>query len=401
MTALANKSQSSVEFINSVIFRKVDPYTDFQITKRSSKSKRSISSPFPDLQRIQSFILEDLGADKVHWSAHAYTPGRSVITCAEPHLGMKWGLKLDLEDFFSHVTSVRVESALNHHLEPDLAWMYSKLVTRDSTAVRDRLPAKYSRRVRRALTKPSAQEHRAPKWPYWKPFEALTRDTLMVLSRPQRKLGFLPQGAPTSGMVANIAFAGIDYKLTSLANRYELTYTRYSDDILFSSKIPNFSRARALAVLNEASQIIFEGGFTLNRAKTRMLTPGSRMQFLGLLVDGEQLRLPRERREAITGALRDVVKFSFADQEKRFLSGQPMRLARRPEKKESRAESYFAILNGYGSWLYGVDKALLEKLRNEFVFKSNAQALYLDPEDWQLVATVLKVWNPEFRNAIR
>lgn len=77
----------------------------------------------------------------------------------------------------------------------------------------------------------------------------------------------LPQGAPTSPIISNFICKKIDHSLIQLAKKYTLTYTRYADDISFSSHKKNINTKK---ILNEVEKIIKNNGFKVNKSKTRV-----------------------------------------------------------------------------------------------------------------------------------
>src|SRR5699024_11048139 len=99
-------------------------------------------------------------------------------------------------------------------------------------------------------------------------------------------------------MLANLAMRDIDEELQHLADSLNLVYTRYSDDIIFSTK-GKFSRAEASTVIKQASFILKRRGLFPNRAKTAVIHPGARKIVLGLLVDQEHPRLSRKFRDRL------------------------------------------------------------------------------------------------------
>lgn len=176
----------------------------------------------------------------------AYQRGVAVKDCAEVHTGARWLVKSDLRDFFGSIDERRV------------AKIFRMTKTDEATSV---MLAKLCTRV---------------------PFSAhLPRRTA---------LGLLPQGAPTSGMLANLVAHNLDLSLSRLAWTQQLRYTRYSDDITFSST-SEFSRAKGERVIRAARDHVARNNFVMNERKTRICPPGSRLTVMGLLVDTESVRL--------------------------------------------------------------------------------------------------------------
>jgi len=106
----------------------------------------------------------------------------------------------------------------------------------------------------------------------------------------------LPQGAPTSPTLANIAFSAMDTVLELLANEWGCTYTRYADDLAFSGE-----RFFTRGDINRVEKMLADSGFKTNYKKSRITGPGARQIVAGLVVNksGLPLRLNRMRWRAI------------------------------------------------------------------------------------------------------
>jgi hypothetical protein len=97
------------------------------------------------------------------------------------------------------------------------------------------------------------------------------------------KRNVLPQGAPTSPVITNIVCQKLDYLLTGVANRFGLVYSRYADDITFSS-MHNVYQPES-EFLKELHRIIAEQNFHIKESKTRLQKDGYRKEVTGLLVN--------------------------------------------------------------------------------------------------------------------
>lgn len=97
------------------------------------------------------------------------------------------------------------------------------------------------------------------------------------------KRNVLPQGAPTSPIITNIVCQKLDYLLTGVANRFGLKYTRYADDITFSSLHNVYQEDGEF--LRELNRIITEQNFHIKDAKTRLQKDGYRKEVTGLLIN--------------------------------------------------------------------------------------------------------------------
>ena len=114
----------------------------------------------------------------------------------------------------------------------------------------------------------------------------------------RRAAGHLPQGAPTSPMLANLTVRKLDQRLELLARTRGWTYTRYADDIAFSTK-EQCSRGHAMALSALAERELMAFGLIANRQKTTVTPPGARKILVGLLVDRDEPRLTRAFRNNI------------------------------------------------------------------------------------------------------
>jgi RNA-directed DNA polymerase len=124
--------------------------------------------------------------------------------------------------------------------------------------------------------------------------------SLREQSLPYRTLeqGHLPQGAPTSPMLANLAVLELDHALEKLARSRRWIYTRYADDIAFSTRDVS-TRGRAIEIARLAERELIKFGLTANRQKTSITPPGARKILLGVLIDRETPRLTRSFRNNI------------------------------------------------------------------------------------------------------
>jgi hypothetical protein len=93
----------------------------------------------------------------------------------------------------------------------------------------------------------------------------------------------LPQGAPTSPVITNIVCQRLDYLLSGVAKRFGLKYSRYADDITFSSMHSVYQPGSAF--LKELHRIIAEQNFHIKESKTRLQKDGYRKEVTGLLVN--------------------------------------------------------------------------------------------------------------------
>lgn len=198
-----------------------------------------------------------------------FTPGRSIITNAELHKNSDYVFNIDLKDFFPSINKSRV-------------WV--------------------------CLTLP--------------PFNLNSKvaDVIAGLCTMKEDEGsdiryVLPQGAPTSPMLTNIVCRKLDRRLAGLANKFNLRYSRYADDITFSGD--KFVFGENSHFRKELARIIADQNFTINDEKTRLQRYWQRQEVTGLIVS-EKVNIPREYIRSLRDILYIWQKYGKADAEQKF-----------------------------------------------------------------------------------
>jgi RNA-directed DNA polymerase len=208
-------------------------YTTFRMAKRSGGS-REITAPRPALKHVQMWIHQQITSRLTpHEACHGFVVGRSIVSNAEPHTDQAIVLKLDLLDFFPSVSRRAVFRT------------YRRIG--------------YNRAVANLLT------------------------SLTTLR------GGLPQGAPTSPQLANLAAYEMDVRLAAYCQRRGLAYTRYADDLTFSG-----TPAAHVGAKRMIETIIRGSGFRPNEVKTRYMRKSERQAVTGIVVN-ELTNWPRDR----------------------------------------------------------------------------------------------------------
>lgn len=230
-------------------------YRQFEIPKKSG-GKREIVTPHKSLLEVQRWIVKHIFSSfEVHPSAFAYRPNRNVILNAREHIGAKEMFKIDIQNFFPSINIARVRELFNRK--------------------------GYSKEVAGYLS------------------------SLCCLN------GSIPQGAATSPIISNIILLNLDKRMFSFANKYNITYSRYADDLVFSGDIlyEDFMQLVEKNIMDE--------GFKINESKTRYYEESHRKMVNGLIIKQDRIRLPKYKRRIIRHEVHCIIKYGIINQIKR------------------------------------------------------------------------------------
>lgn len=231
-------------------------YIHFEIPKRT-KGTRKISAPIPPLKEVQqrlNIVLQAVYEPKP--MVHGFTLARSIVTNAKLHAHRQFVFNIDLEDFFPSINFGRVRGmfmARPYNCAPSVATVLAQICC-------------------------------------WK--------------------DELPQGAPTSPVISNMLCARLDSELQRLAAAQEWVYTRYADDLSFStfeapwtmdmvylqdrhknplpvalaSNIQKRDQLRAHPG-DHLARVIRSNGFEINRKKVHLQVNWQRQVVTGLVIN--------------------------------------------------------------------------------------------------------------------
>ena len=128
----------------------------------------------------------------------------------------------------------------------------------------------------------------------------------MLLTRLCCRQGVLPQGAPTSPALSNLVLRNFDNSLGKWCASRGIAYTRYCDDMTFSSDRPLY------AVYRKARGMLEQMGFRLNDGKTRFITNANRQSVTGLTVNAK-VSVSRDYKRRLRQEVHYVLKFGLAE----------------------------------------------------------------------------------------
>lgn len=228
---------------------KDEKYKSFEIAKRGG-GHRKISAPSPELKVLQRKLADRLEACRKEIVerenlkddiAHGFKPGRSIISNAKRHRGRRHVFNVDLSNFFGTINFGRVRGYLikdkNFALNPKVATILAQIACHENA---------------------------------------------------------LPQGSPCSPVLANLIGHVLDVHLVRLCAKEGCVYTRYVDDLTFSTNLAKFPPSIAIASRvdphiwlpgKELIRLVALSGFEINPTKTRMQYCNSRQEMTGLVVN--------------------------------------------------------------------------------------------------------------------
>jgi len=221
-----------------LVVRREAMYKIHSIPKKSG-GRRTIHAPERMLKFVQTRVLKRY-LTPLEYPEHiaAYVQGRTTRDSALVHAGRPLLIVMDLKDFFSSTRR---------------SW------------------------VRRAIQDELGYGHRVA---------SLMSDLMTVpMNFPYGKRYVVPQGAPTSGAICNwVAHNRIDKKVLDLCSRWGMAYTRYADDLAFSSK-ERLDRKKTNIFIKAIVKIIRASGYNINKKKLRVARSGRQQRLLGMTIN--------------------------------------------------------------------------------------------------------------------
>lgn len=107
--------------------------------------------------------------------------------------------------------------------------------------------------------------------------------------------GVLPQGAVTSPYLANLITYHLDMRLNGYCSRRDIAYTRYADDLSFSSN----NRTKLNSIEKHVKSIIADEGFKINEKKTRYLSNDVKKTITGITINNEEVHVDKAFKKRI------------------------------------------------------------------------------------------------------
>lgn len=221
-----------------ILFEKKIPhyYKSFDIPKKNGDS-RKICAPRKSLKILQDKLNKIFNlAYKPDVAAHGFVENRGILTNASKHLRKKYVLNFDLEDFFNCINFGRVRGVL-------------------------------------------------------KAFFGMSDTAATTIANICCYNNVLPQGAPTSPIISNMVCFKLDKEMRNLAKQYGCDYSRYADDLTFSTTrnvFPNAIAHLEAGVVKfgpKLMSILVTNGFTINIKKNRLHSSLQNLSVTGITVN--------------------------------------------------------------------------------------------------------------------
>lgn len=250
-------------------------YKVYKIRKRTA-GFRIIAQPAKALKAYQRAFLQ-LYRFPVHESAMAYQTGKSIRDNALVHAKNSYLLKTDLEDFFNSIT-------------PDVFW---RCITQ-LHAVAPQFQEEDKRYIERLL--------------FWQPAKRSRRLMLSI-------------GAPSSPAVSNFCLYEFDQLISEACVNLNIAYSRYADDLTFSSNSRDVLSA-LLPLVESLLNKLYRKRLRINRSKTVFSSRAHNRHVTGVTITNEgELSLGRERKRFIKHLINQYRYDVIDDADKAYLLG--------------------------------------------------------------------------------
>lgn len=224
--------------LGSLIVTAPNRYKLHEIEKRNGRGKRVIAQPTAEVKVLQRWVISQFfGSLPIHDAAIAYRKGLSIKDHARVHAGNRYLLKMDFKDFFP---SIYASDFIYH------AKKYLNLSEQDLTAL------------------------------------------TYILFRHDRDSDqlILSIGAPSSPVVSNTLLYEFDTKLTEFCARNGVVYSRYADDLAFSTSLPKVLDD-VHKFIKKLCESLTSPRLRINQDKTVFTSKKKKRQLTGLVLSNE------------------------------------------------------------------------------------------------------------------
>lgn len=245
---LSSHMRLSSGLIRQLVYKSDEHYKVYELEKKSGGT-REIAQPSRVMKAAQSWILRKVlyRLSSSH-NSKGFERGESILTNAAPHVGAHVLLNIDLEDFFHSVPASHIHSIFHSiGYNKNLSHIFTCLCTYN---------------------------------------------------------GRLPQGAPTSPKLSNLACQRLDSRIQGYSGLKGIIYTRYADDITLSA----FNEAKIRKAQPMIEEIVRDEGFTLNHRKTKVCGTRKRKEVTGLVISTDGVGIGRKKYRQMRAEIHTMLK---------------------------------------------------------------------------------------------
>lgn len=267
MTAsLRNDLQESLGIseyqLNRLILRAPHSYKVYTIPKRSG-GERTIAQPAKETKFIQNWLIQNIFKKlPIHECASAYKDGASIKKNANAHKNNSYLTKLDFKDFFPSIKFDDLVKHISKHLGESLGVQDIQDIVRISC--------------------------------------------IRLMGRSDLCLSI---GAPSSPVLSNTIMYDFDSEVSAWCAESGITYTRYADDLTFSTSTKGISSNIEPFIRNVAQKLSYPN-LSLNNKKTTHLSKKYQRRITGIIINNEgNISLGRDRKREISALIH---KFSLS-----------------------------------------------------------------------------------------
>ncbi len=248
-------------------------YKTHFIDKRGGRGKREISQPTKEIKYLQRLLVRDeLRSLPIHDTAIGFRTGKGIRDHAQPHAAARYLLKLDFKDFFPSLKF----AALEHRLAIDTTYS---------------------------------------------PIERWVLGNLLFRRASGSNVLQLSIGAPSSPFVSNYLLREFDERMAEYCECADTRYTRYADDLAFSTSRPGQLDDVEKYVRNLTAELTYLG-LSLNESKTINVSTKRRRTLVGLTLSNQgQASIGRDAKRALRATLHKLTTGELPSSEVANLKG--------------------------------------------------------------------------------
>lgn len=260
-------------------------YKSYTIPKRTV-GERKILQPSKELKEYQKYLIEKIFKKfPIHEAVYSYQSKKNIKQMASMHIGTHYLLRLDFKDFFPSIKGQHIRRFLKNNID-------------------------------------------------------LTEYDITLINLLVCKSNKLTIGAPSSPIISNVILYELDTFLFSKCSQMNIVYTRYADDLYFSTheseKLKNI-----LPLIKEFLKIFFIK-LKINEDKNIFTSKKRKQQVTGLVLTTDN-------------------KLSIGKKKKRYIKSLIFKYSQNNLEFEK-----INYLKGYLSYLYSIEPEYIENLRRKY-----------------------------------